>query len=79
VGSIFNGHKLERKFTLHTVQNPKNQKSVFIPRWKSKIKKNNDVKRGATEVIHEKKTGIEYIEVWICKHGFYNTKEIYTN
>jgi hypothetical protein len=26
------------KFILHTVQNPQNQKSVFIPRWKSKIK-----------------------------------------
>ena len=27
-----------RKFTLHTVQNTQNQKSVLIPRWKSEIK-----------------------------------------
>ena len=26
------------KFILHTVQNHQNQKTVFIPRWKSKIK-----------------------------------------
>jgi hypothetical protein len=26
------------KLTLHTVQNPENQKSVFITRWKFKIK-----------------------------------------
>jgi hypothetical protein len=26
------------KFILHTVQNSQNQKLVFIPRWKSKIK-----------------------------------------
>jgi hypothetical protein len=26
------------KLTLHNVQKPQNQKSVFIPRWKSKTK-----------------------------------------
>ena len=29
------------KFTLHTVQNAENQKLMYIPRWKSKIKIQN--------------------------------------
>jgi hypothetical protein len=39
-GTHSGSQNVVKKFTLHTVQNPQNQKSVFIPRWKSKIKKN---------------------------------------
>jgi hypothetical protein len=36
-GSRCGSRNVVGKLTLHAVQNPENQKSVFIPRWKSKI------------------------------------------